>query len=125
MSQLLVVEPPGERVVSRSPGPGVRGRARGAHHLSARPRFDLDRAVSDRGVESRTAADWIRTRHGIGRARTIAVGNDYNDLDMLEWADRACVVSNAPASMRVRFEVVRSNDDDGFTDAVRPLLPDG
>ena len=74
------------------------------------------------GVSKAHAADWIRTRHGIGRTRTIAVGNDYNDLDMLEWADRACVVSNAPVSMRARFEVVRSNDEGGFTDAVRPLL---
>ena len=77
------------------------------------------------GVSKAHASDWLRERHAIEPARTIAVGNDYNDLDMLEWADRACVVSNAPPSMRARFDVVRANDDDGFTDAVRALLGDG
>ena len=76
-------------------------------------------------VSKAQASDWLRERHAIEPVHTVAVGNDYNDLDMLEWADRACVVSNAPPSMRARFEVVRSNDEGGFTEAVRPLLPDG
>ena len=76
-------------------------------------------------VSKAQASDWLRERHAIEPVHTVAVGNDYNDLDMLEWADRACVVSNAPPSMRARFEVVRSNDESGFTEAVRPLLPDG
>ena len=42
---------PGDRIAPRPPGPGVRGLARGAHHLSARPRIDLDRTVSCRGLE--------------------------------------------------------------------------
>ena len=74
------------------------------------------------GVSKAGASDWLRERHGIDPARTIAVGNDYNDLDMLEWAQHARVVSNAPSSMRTRFHVVAANDDDGFTDAVRALL---
>ena len=76
------------------------------------------------GVSKAHASDWIRERHAIQPGRTVAVGNDYNDLDMLEWAAHAFVVSNAPSSMRERFAVVRANDDDGFTEAVRGL-PDG
>ena len=124
VSQLLVVEPPGSASCL-----DLLAREFEDVHV-VRTTSPLDHASTwielfPIGVSKSYAADWIRTRHGIGRARTIAVGNDYNDLDMLEWADRACVVSNAPASMRAQFEVVRSNDDDGFTDAVRPLLPDG
>ena len=77
------------------------------------------------GVSKAHASDWIRERHAIDAARTVAVGNDYNDLDMLDWAEHACVVSNAPPSMRVRYKVVRANDDDGFTEAVRGLLDQG
>ena len=121
VSQILVVEPPGA-----------------ASHLDllarefedvhvVRTTSPLDHASTwielfPRGVSKSQAADWIRARHGIARACTIAVGNDYNDLDMLEWAGRAYVVSNAPAPIRARFEVVRSNDEGGFADAVRPLL---
>ena len=124
VSQLLVVEPPGT-----------------ASHLDLLNReFDevhvvrttspLDHASTwielfPAGVSKARASDWLRERHTIDPARTVAVGNDYNDLDMLEWAGRACVVSNAPPSMRARFDVVRANDDDGFTDAVRPLLREG
>ena len=77
------------------------------------------------GVSKAHASDWLRNRHSIDHGRTMAVGNDYNDLDMLEWARRACVVLNAPETMRARFEVVGANDEDGFTDAVRPLLHAG
>ena len=124
VSQLLVVEPPGA-----ASHLGLLAREFEDVHV-VRTTSPLDHASTwiellPKGASKSHAADWIRTRHGIGRARTTAVGNDYNDLDMLEWADRACVVSNAPASMRARFEVVRSNDEGGFTDAVRPLLPGG
>ena len=77
------------------------------------------------GVSKAHAGDWLRARHGIDPARTVAVGNDYNDLDMLDWAEHAHVVSNAPPLMRERFAVVRANDDDGFTEAVSGLLNGG
>ena len=77
------------------------------------------------GVSKAHASNWIRERHAIDSTRTIAVGNDYNDLDMLEWAERACVVSNAPPSMRVRYKVVCANDEDGFSEAVRGWQEDG
>ena len=124
VSQLVVIEPPG-----------------GVSHLDllarefedvhvVRTTSPLDHASTwielfPVGVSKAHASDWLRDRHSIDHGRTIAVGNDYNDLDMLEWARRACVVSNAPETMRSRFEVVGANDEDGFTDAVRPLLPAG
>ena len=123
-SQLLVVEPPGT-----------------ASHLDllgreceevnvVRTTSPLDHASTwielfPADVSKAQASDWLRERHAIDPVHTLAVGNDYNDLDMLEWADRAYVVSNAPPSMRARFEVVRSNDEGGFTEAVRPLLRGG
>ena len=123
-SQLLVIEPPGS-----APHLDLLAREFEDVHV-VRTTSPLDHASTwielfPAGVSKSHAADWVRTRHGIDRARTTAVGNDYNDLDMLEWAGRAYVVSNAPASMRARFAVVRSNDEGGFTEAVRPLLRGG
>ena len=124
VSQLLVVEPPGTDSHLDLLGRELEG------VNVVRTTSPLDHASTwielfPIGVSKSHAADWLRERHAIEPAHTVAVGNDYNDLDMLEWADRAYVVSNAPPSMRARFEVVRSNDEGGFTDAVRPLLPDG
>jgi hydroxymethylpyrimidine pyrophosphatase-like HAD family hydrolase len=52
----------------------------------------------------------------------MAVGNDYNDLDLLEWADHAYVVGNAPAELRARYTAVASNEEGGFSAAVKLAL---
>ena len=64
------------------------------------------------------AADWLRHRHGVDHGAVVAVGNDYNDRDLLEWAQHSYVVSNAPPSLKTRYAVVASNDDQGFAEAV-------
>ena len=124
VSQLLVIEPPG----STSHLELLAREFEDVHVV--RTTSPLDHAsmwieLFPAGVSKALASDWLRHRHSIDHGRTIAVGNDYNDLDMLEWARRACVVSNAPEAMRARFDVVPANDEDGFTDAVRPLLGEG
>jgi Cof subfamily protein (haloacid dehalogenase superfamily) len=43
---------------------------------------------------------------GISRDEVWALGNDYNDLDMLEYAGRAFVVDNAPGDLLEQFEPV-------------------
>ena len=47
-----------------------------------------------------------------------AVGNDYNDLDLLNWAGQAFAVLNAPLQIRKRFRTVPANNDCGLTRAV-------
>lgn len=61
------------------------------------------------------AAAWLAERHGIPREKTLALGNDYNDVDLLEWAGESAVVANAPDDLKARFPVVPSNDSDGFS----------
>ena len=123
VSQLVVVEPPGMAshldLLARE--------FEGVHVV--RTTSPLDHASTwielfPSGVSKAHASDWIRRRHAIEPARTLAIGNDYNDLDMLDWAARACVVSNAPPWMRAKYDVVGTNDEDGFADAIRPLLGD-
>ncbi len=48
----------------------------------------------------------------------ISIGNDFNDLDMLELTDISYVVSNAPNEFLARFKMVPSNDENGFSVAV-------
>ena len=56
---------------------------------------------------------------GIDPSRTLAVGNDYNDADLLHWAGRAVVVGNAPQELRDRHPAVGHHDDHGFAEAMR------
>ncbi len=69
------------------------------------------------------ASHWLAERLEIPHSRTLAVGNDYNDLGLLTWAKTSVVVSNAPQELRDRFHVVPSNDQDGILAAIE-LMPD-
>ncbi len=69
-------------------------------------------------VSKSQAAEWLRDRHGVDHRDVVAVGNDYNDRDLLEWAHHSFVVANAAPSLKARYAVVASNDDQGFAEAV-------
>jgi hydroxymethylpyrimidine pyrophosphatase-like HAD family hydrolase len=60
------------------------------------------------GVSKSQASAWIAGSHGIAREATSAIGNDYNDWDLLRWAGRSAVVQDAPAAMRAEFTPVSS-----------------
>jgi hydroxymethylpyrimidine pyrophosphatase-like HAD family hydrolase len=64
------------------------------------------------------ASEWLRDRHAVAHEDVVAVGNDYNDRDLLDWAEHAYVVANAAGPLKARYRVVASNDDQGFADAV-------
>ena len=69
-------------------------------------------------VSKGLASAWLARKHAVAPAAALAVGNDYNDLDLLQWAGHRFVVGNAPADLKHTYCAVRSNDDDGFTEAV-------
>ena len=73
-------------------------------------------------VSKSRAAERIRRRHGVDPGRVSAVGNDYNDTDLLDWAANAYVVANAPHALRAVHAVVASNDDDGFAEVARRVV---
>ena len=54
----------------------------------------------------------------IDKAHVLAVGNDYNDLDLLEWAGTAFLVDNAPDMLKNRCVSVASNDQGGVSEAI-------
>ena len=77
------------------------------------------------GVGKAAAVAWLAERHRLDAKRTAAVGNDYNDGEMLAWSANAFVVGNAAADLRERFRVVAPNDAGGFSDAVEAVRRDG
>ena len=77
------------------------------------------------GVGKAPAVAWLAARHGLDAKGTAAVGNDYNDSDMLAWSANAFVVGNAPPDLRERFRVVAPNDAGGFSEVVEALRRGG
>ena len=73
------------------------------------------------GVGKAEALAWLAARYRLGAAHTAAIGNDYNDGDMLRWSGNPFVVGNAAPELRERYRVVSSNDRGGFSDVVEAV----
>lgn len=73
-------------------------------------------------VSKSLTAAWLADGLGIDKRRIVSVGNDYNDLDLLEWTDTSYVVGNAPQDLKNRFTGVASNDSGGVAEAAQRWL---
>lgn len=62
--------------------------------------------------------DWLCNHLNVNPEKTISIGNDYNDIDMLEYTAKKYVVSNAPQDLKEQFPVCKSNQESGFFDVV-------
>lgn len=74
--------------------------------------------IFPRGVSKSQSADWLMGQLNVPHSRTLAVGNDYNDIDLLDWANTSFVVENTPEILKERYDVVPSGGQDGFCVAV-------
>ena len=74
--------------------------------------------VFPKGICKSEAASWLAKECGISVSCTMAVGNDFNDEDLLAWAGRSFIVQNAPDELKSRFETVATNDQCGVSEAV-------
>jgi len=68
------------------------------------------------------AARWLCDELGIEQRHTMSIGNDYNDLAMLEWTNQGFVVANGPEDLRQRFLSAPANDEHGFAVAAERWL---
>jgi Cof subfamily protein (haloacid dehalogenase superfamily) len=66
----------------------------------------------------------VAAEGGFGREEVMAVGDNFNDIEMLEWAGTGVVMGNAEPSLRERtgFHVTATNDDDGVAEAIERFV---
>lgn len=50
---------------------------------------------------------------------TLGIGNDFNDLDLLEFTNYSYIVENGPAEMKSHFLSATSNEESAFAQVVR------
>ncbi|MCR4441636.1 MAG: Cof-type HAD-IIB family hydrolase [Peptococcaceae bacterium] len=63
---------------------------------------------------------------GLAPSRVMAIGDSWNDIDMLEFAGLGVAVENAaPEVKRAARYITRSNDDDGVAEAIENLVLSG
>ena len=70
-------------------------------------------------VSKGEALEFLRARWDVARAETMAIGDNWNDRDMLTGAGRGLVMGNAdPALHELGLEVLPTNDEDGVAVAI-------
>ena len=75
------------------------------------------------GVNKGTALAAMATRLGIEPGAIIAVGDNLNDLEMIEYAGLGVAMANAPEALRARADVVApSNDDHGLREVIERFI---
>jgi len=65
---------------------------------------------------------WLCNHLGVLQEESIVVGNDYNDIDLLEWGKHAFVVENAPKELKLKYQLTANVIDDGFAIAIEKVL---
>jgi Cof subfamily protein (haloacid dehalogenase superfamily) len=79
------------------------------------------------GVSKGNALEQLAARLGVDRKETMAIGDNWNDLGMLEWAGQAIVMANAAPELRALaktrgWKQAPSSDDDGVAVILESML---
>jgi hydroxymethylpyrimidine pyrophosphatase-like HAD family hydrolase len=75
------------------------------------------------GVSKAFGIEYLKLMHTINHDNIIAVGNDYYDLDMVQFvrSDNAYLVSNAPIELQKEYNLIESNQKDGVAKLIERL----
>ncbi len=61
------------------------------------------------------AVKWIVEKWGVPQKEVIAIGDNYNDAEMLEWAGTGIAMGNAPIEVRqIADYVTKTNNEEGL-----------
>jgi len=79
------------------------------------------------GVSKGWALERLAARIGVDRKETMAIGDNWNDVGMLEWAGQGIVMANATQELRTLAKMrgwkqAPSNDEDGVAVVVERVL---
>jgi hypothetical protein len=66
----------------------------------------------------------LATLHGLSHEQVMVCGDNFNDLEMLDYAGTSVVMGNAAPELRAReeFFVTASNDEDGVARAIEKFI---
>ena len=79
--------------------------------------------INPEGVSKASALEQVRRHLGVEPSRTVAVGDQRNDIEMLRWAARGVAMDNAPDEVKaIADEVTGDVDEDGLVPVLRSLL---
>ena len=106
-----LVSRPVTRVVLRAPGMPVDRFSQivadsGLHSVEYAIGWTAWLDVAPEGVTKASALEALISRLGVDSARTLAVGDGSNDVEMIEWAGAGVVMGSAPQWVRDRGDIL-------------------
>lgn len=79
--------------------------------------------VMNRQATKADALQVVAEHYGIDRSNVMAIGDSYNDMDMLEWAGLGVAMGNAPKDVKEAADyVTTSNEEEGVAEALRRFV---
>lgn len=94
----------------------------GLHGVNYAVGFSAWLDINPEGVSKASALEMVRRALHVEPLHTVAVGDQRNDLEMLEWAARGVAMGNAPDDVKaVADEVTGDVHEDGLADVLRTL----
>lgn len=80
-----------------------------------------------KGISKGWALQRLAERLGIDRKETMAIGDNWNDVDMLEWAGRSVLMGNAALDLRTMaktrgWKQAPANDEDGVAVVLEKMI---
>lgn len=79
------------------------------------------------GISKGWALEQLAARLGVDRKETMAIGDNWNDVDMLEWAGQGIVMGNAAQELRAMAKMrgwkqTLSSDQDGVAAVLEAMI---
>ncbi|HNX54171.1 MAG TPA: HAD hydrolase family protein [Prolixibacteraceae bacterium] len=71
--------------------------------------------IFHRSVSKGNGVKFVCDSLNIGHEYTLGIGNDFNDLDLLEFTNYSYIVDNGPDELKSQFFNTRSNEENAFT----------
>ncbi|MGV1007956.1 MAG: HAD family hydrolase [Dermatophilaceae bacterium] len=123
-----LVDHPATRVTLRMPDAELedfmaRVEAIGLHEVAYAVGWTAWLDLNPEGVSKGSALELLRRRLHVEPADTVAVGDQRNDIEMLQWAARGVAMGNSPSEVQaVANEVTDTVEQDGLTPVLRSLV---
>jgi len=79
--------------------------------------------VLQSGASKATAVEHLAKLHNIDKKEIMAIGDNFNDLEMMEYAHLSIAMNNAPDEVKAVADfVTESNNDDGVAKAIERFV---
>ena len=75
------------------------------------------------GINKGTALKWLCDKKGIDRENVIAFGDNYNDIEMIEFAGIGVAMENAEDILKQSADYIAlTNEDDGVGKFLKEII---